>query len=68
MLLMLRPQQQMAGTAPPSLLPLTAAPPCPAPPQAVVVSGGSPMWEKGSNQKVDLQGSKDVSLFHVFKA
>lgn len=36
--------------------------------KAVVVSGGSPMWEKGSNQKVDLQGSKDVSLFHVFKA
>lgn len=37
--------------------------------QAVLVrSDGKAVWEPGPNHQAELQGSKDVSLFHVFKA
>lgn len=31
-------------------------------------SSGKDVWEKGTNHKADLQGSCDISLYHVFQA
>lgn len=36
--------------------------------QAVLCSGDKQVWEKGDNHTADLQGSCDVSLYHVFQA
>jgi hypothetical protein len=37
--------------------------------QAVLRSNsGKDVWEKGMNHKVELQGSCDISLYHVFHA
>lgn len=35
--------------------------------QAVLRSRDAQVWEKGDNHKAKLQGSQDISLYHVFR-